>query len=143
MERKNKIIIFLCIISLFVFLGFAFYLIINFYVPETKGVYVSEVIDGDTFELSDGKIIRLLCVDAPEQGETGYEDSKSFLEHLILHKEIRLENFSGTDKDKYGRLLRFVYVNISDREIFLNKEIIRLGYGEVFEYSNVSCDIVD
>ena len=105
--------------------------------PET-GIYVSEVIDGDTFEMSDKEIIRLLCVDTPEEGEAGYEEAKSFLAHLVLLKEIRFEY--ETDRyDKYNRTLAFVYVNISDEEIFVNKEVVRLGFGELFEYGESDC----
>ncbi|MFH1722945.1 MAG: hypothetical protein ABH950_10130 [Candidatus Altiarchaeota archaeon] len=49
-------------------------------VEEVKAV--SRVIDGDTFELSTGEKIRLICIDAPEKGEEFYEKSKTYLEDL-------------------------------------------------------------
>ncbi len=101
---------------------------------------VIRVIDGDTFELANGDIIRMICVDTPEKGKEGYEEAKEFLESLILFKEVQLEK-SIDDKDKYGRLLRYVYINYSLTNelyeyVFINKEIIENGYGSVFPYGN-------
>ena len=88
---------------------------------------VIKVIDGDTFVLAKGQVIRLICIDAPEQGTKGSEDAKAFLESLILNKEVILEK-DVSNTDKYDRLLRYVYVN----GVFVNKEIINHGYGTIF-----------
>lgn len=97
--------------------------------------YVSRVIDGDTIELSTGEIIRLICIDSPERNLKGYLESKEFLESLVLNKNIRLES-DNDDKDKYNRSLRYVYVNSSDKEIFVNKELVKQGYATLFPYLN-------
>lgn len=83
--------------------------------------YVTNVIDGDTFRLSSGQTVRILCVDTPEKGKVGYEEAKLFLESLILNKEVNLTS-EGNDKDAYGRLLRYVYIDntLVNREIILN-----------------------
>jgi len=109
--------------------------------------FVSNVIDGDTFELANGDKVRLICVDAPELGKAGANDSKTFLEILILNKDVRLEK-DLEDKDSYGRLLRYVYVNDSfneGNEIFVNKELVREGYASVFRYENDTrrCDEIE
>ncbi|MGV8152620.1 MAG: thermonuclease family protein [Candidatus Nanoarchaeia archaeon] len=119
---------------------------------------VTRVIDGDTFELATGEKIRLICIDAPEIKSKGGEESKLFLESIILGKEIRLEK-DITDKDAYGRLLRYVWINIttespstslgdsqgsmmmqwktySTKEILVNKEMVANGYAQVFRYGN-------
>src|SRR3989344_1448789 len=71
--------------------------------------FVKRVIDGDTFVLGNEEIVRLICVDTPEEGNKGYEEALEFLEDMILLKEVRL--VEGIDKkDSYGRLLRYVYV---------------------------------
>ena len=135
--------------------------------PAEKTEYVNlsentatRIIDGDTFELASGDIVRLICIDTPEEGKEGYEEATDFLFSLVYHKEVRLEK-DIDDKDKYGRLLRYVYVrneNISDHpknptnsqesffdvndsenpelEIFVNKEIVKKGYGTLFLYGN-------
>ncbi len=94
---------------------------------------VIRVIDGDTFEIYSGDKVRLICVDTPEKGEDGYEDATEYLESLILDKEVRMEK-DISDKDKYGRLLRYIWVDVLGEEVFVNKEIVQEGYGEVFEY---------
>jgi micrococcal nuclease len=97
--------------------------------------YVSEIIDGDTFRMSDSETIRLICVDAPEKGKEGYEDAKNFLSHLVLYNQVRLEK-DVSETDEYGRLLRYVYVNFSGREIFVNQELVKEGYADLFPYGN-------
>jgi micrococcal nuclease len=119
-------------ILLLAFLIFLFVLPYTIKEPEEiADKLVTNVIDGDTFQYYNAKnysyeIVRLLCVDAPEKGEEGYIESKQFLESLILGKQINL-NPSITDKDIYGRSLRYVYVDNK----FINKEILSNGYGEL------------
>lgn len=105
---------------------------------------VSRVIDGDTFELCSGETARLLCVDTPEKGEEGYEEAKVFLEDLILYKEVRLEssNYNGNNTDKYGRLLRWVYVQDIDKETFVNKYLLEEGYGDILIIPPEKCNEV-
>jgi endonuclease YncB( thermonuclease family) len=142
--KKNKIIFIFVSILTFLLLAFAFWIIIDYEtedMPES-GVYVIEVIDGDTFKMSDSSIVRLLCADTPEQGEDDYERSKKFLESLILYRNVRLV---GNETDKYNRDLRFVYVSGgggSDSEIFVNREIVRLGFGSLFEYGDSDCSLL-
>ncbi len=92
---------------------------------------VKEVIDGDTFKLYSGEIIRLICVDAPEKGEKGFEESKEFLAKLIEGREVRLEK-DIDDMDSYNRSLRYVYLG----DIFVNKELVKNEYARVFPYRN-------
>ena len=133
-------------IFIFIFIGLAIYLIAQY---ESRGfdenvVFVYEIIDGDTFKMSDGEVVRLLCVDTPEVSEEGYDEAVSFLESLILDKIIILEPGElSDDVDKYNRSLRWAYVNISENEILVNKEIIRLGFGEVLELIDGECDLVE
>ena len=109
--------------------------------------YVIRVIDGDTFEIYSGDKVRLICVDTPELGDTGSYEAKDFLEDLILDKVVRMEK-DISDKDKYGRLLRYVYVSKGidgfEDEIFVNKKIVKEGYGEIFEYGDDTkyCDVI-
>jgi len=99
---------------------------------------VLRVIDGDTLELGSGEIVRLLCVDTPERSEEGYKEASEFLEGLVLYKKVRLEK-GKENRDRYGRLLRYVYVSDNGGEIFVNKEIIDKGYGEVFPFGEEDC----
>ena len=54
---------------------------------------------------------------------------------MILNKEVRLEK-DESEKDEYGRLLRYVYVNISGVEFFVNKQLVQERYAKIFRYGN-------
>ncbi|MBU3913412.1 MAG: thermonuclease family protein [Nanoarchaeota archaeon] len=110
-------------------------------IPENT---VTRIIDGDTFELASGEVVRLICIDAPELGTTRAEESSDFLFSLIYNKQVRLES-DIEDKDAYGRLLRYVYVNSSEGEIFINKALFQEGFASVFRYGNdtAKCDEIE
>jgi len=90
---------------------------------------VTEVIDGDTFKTKAGSTVRLLGVNAPEINDPGGDIAKQMLTCLIKDRNVRLEG-DVTDKDDYGRLLRYVFVNGD----FVNAEMIRMGYAELRFY---------
>jgi hypothetical protein len=90
---------------------------------------VSRVIDGDTLQLQNEDIVRLICIDTPEKGEPGADEATQYLESLVLNKIVRLEK-DVSEKDKYDRLLRYVYVD----DVFVNKQLVKEGHAEVFRY---------
>ncbi len=107
----------------------------NIQIPDN---YVARIIDGDTFVAiinNTEQTVRLLCIDAPELGAQGSEEAKAFLESLILNKEVRLEK-DISETDKYNRLLRYVWVNVTEEEIFVNQELVHQGYASIFIYGN-------
>ena len=127
----NKFIIFGVVIFVIAGLGFAFYIFINVKTNESiSNNSVVRVIDGDTFELASGDIVRLLCIDSPELEQEGSIESRNFLSSLILGKEVILES-DVLDKDDYGRLLRYVYLNETSELIFVNKMIFEQGFSEM------------
>lgn len=90
---------------------------------------VSSITDGDTLTLNTGDKVRLICIDAPERGDYYYEEASNYLEDLILNKEVTLlKDFSETDR--YGRLLRYIYVE----DIFVNYALVEEGYAKVYRY---------
>jgi len=86
---------------------------------------VSRVIDGDTIELTDGRRVRLLGVNAPENNENFYKESAEYLEKLIAGKQIGLEAFG---KDKYGRTLGYLYLD----NMLINLELVKNGFAHVY-----------
>jgi len=160
------ILLIVFLITMGIYLSFSSLKLVKEKNNEITNNTVTRIIDGDTFEISSGEKIRLLCVDTPEENQKGYEEAKQFLSDLILNKPIRLET-ENQDKDSYGRLLRYVYVNDSPSlcptpdykeddkilsanlcfsigapdEILVNKEIIDKAYGKLFEYNN-TCEKV-
>jgi micrococcal nuclease len=97
-----------------------------------------DVLDGDTFRLKNGEHVRLICINTPERTDEGYFEAKDFLTELIEGKEVRLEK-DVSERDKYNRLLRYVYINVTNssgfsREIFVNRELVQQGFAVVWRY---------
>lgn len=98
---------------------------------------VVEVIDGDTIEIeSDGQRLRLryIGIDTPETvdprkplqcfGEEASRENRRLLGGKIayLQKDI-------SETDKFGRLLRYVYLKLDDGSfLFINDYLVRQGY---------------
>lgn len=102
---------------------------------------VSRVIDGDTIEISTGQKVRYIGIDTPETVHPektvqcfGTEASQKNKE-LVEGKLVRLEK-DVSETDKYGRLLRYVYL-ISDGStptIFVNDYLISQGFARASTY---------
>lgn len=83
---------------------------------------VTKVIDGDTLVVEGGEHVRLLGIDADERGYPCYDAARVRLEELALNKTATLESDS-TDKDQYGRLLRYIIVDGKD----INETLVSEG----------------
>ncbi len=90
---------------------------------------VVRVIDGDTFVLENGERVRLIGIDTPEKGEMCFEEAKNRLEELVLGKNVLLYK-DRSMRDKYGRLVRFVYVD----GFFVNNVLVEEGFAFAFEF---------
>lgn len=90
---------------------------------------VSRVIDGDTVELSDGRTVRYIGVNTPEtrhptKGQECFgQEAKVKNIELVQGKEVRLEK-DVNETDRYGRLLRYVYV----QDQMINGQLVAEGY---------------
>ncbi|NTW22055.1 hypothetical protein HGA34_00745 [Candidatus Falkowbacteria bacterium] len=104
---------------------------------------VVKVIDGDTIDVEiEGKAqrLRLIGINTPETvdprrpvecfGKEASVKAKEFLNG----QEVELESDpTQTDRDKYGRLLRYVRTK---EGLFYNLEIIKQGYAYEYTYDN-------
>ena len=81
---------------------------------------VSSVTDGDTLRLDSGEAVRLVGMDAPEPGRCGSERATRLLTELTLGKVVTLPA-PVDDRDRYGRLLRYVDVDGVDAGLRLIK----------------------
>lgn len=96
---------------------------------------VAWVVDGDTIRLTGGEYVRYIGIDTPEtvHPETPVEwmgkEASDFNTQLVDGKTIRLE-FDAQKKDKYNRLLAYVYVG----DVFVNAELVRQGFAQVSTY---------
>ena len=101
---------------------------------------VSRVIDGDSFALNTGQVVRLASVEAPSFGYNGKPDdpyadtSKKELEALALGRQVDLY-YPGMTRDRYDRALAQVYLHPeAGKPVWLNRAIIEQGAGWVRLY---------
>lgn len=127
------------------FLSAFIYLLSN-YLSQTKAVsqtipipvtyLVTRVIDGDTFEIDGGVKVRLIGVDTPELngGKSKIQcyalEAKNKISSLILNKFVVLEK-DVSETDKYGRLLRYVYLDGS----LVNDQLVKEGYARIATFA--------
>jgi micrococcal nuclease len=97
----------------------------NFLADYEEGI-VTRVVDGDTLEIGN-ESIRLLGINTPERGEIYYKEAKELLSSLVLNKTIRLEK-EKEDKDRYGRKLRYIYLN----EENVNLKLVEQGLANFY-----------
>ena len=98
--------------------------------PDTA--LVIEVIDGDTIVIEGGYRVRYIGIDTPEthpELEPFGLEALEANQQLVEGKIVRLER-DVSQTDKYGRLLRYVYVD----GILVNAELVRLGLAEAKAY---------
>ena len=76
--------------------------------PTTVGLTVTNVVDGDTLDVSTGERIRIIGIDTPERGGCGYDEAANYLASLLTGKTVTLTPGAQDDRDAYDRLLRYV-----------------------------------
>jgi len=93
---------------------------------------VTQVIDGDTITIEGGYRVRYIGIDTPETypkiedfGVEAWQANRQ----LVEGKVVRLER-DISETDKYGRLLRYVYVD----DIFVNAELVIQGLAQAKAY---------
>jgi endonuclease YncB( thermonuclease family) len=104
-------------------------------VPEANAaVMVTKIYDGDTITLSTGEKVRLLQIDTPElsPAECYGEEARSVLVSLLgASEQITLKADPKLDKiDRYGRLLRYVFVGNTN----INLKLVELGAAAPYFY---------
>ncbi len=109
---------------------------------------VRRVIDGDTVELADGRLVRYIGINTPEVrrrarpgdrewragvGETWVKDPQPYAEaaadanrRLVEGRTVRLA-YDVQTHDRYGRLLAYVYVG----DQMVNDALLDAGYAQV------------
>ena len=95
---------------------------------------VVSIHDGDTLTLTTGEKVRLLQIDTPEisPAECYGAEARKILIQIIGKSAITLESddISG-DKDRYGRLLRYVKI----RKINVNLRLVEIGAATPYFYN--------
>ncbi|MEK5445877.1 thermonuclease family protein [Paenibacillus sp. FSL R7-0331] len=103
------------------------------YTSKTMDAEVTSVIDGDTFRIrtneGDTEKVRLLLIDTPEIGEQPEPyalEARDYTKELLDGQTVHLE-FDESERDQYGRLLAYVYVN----DQMVNQLLLEKGLARV------------
>ncbi|KAA3656180.1 MAG: thermonuclease family protein [Chloroflexi bacterium] len=105
--------------------------------PQLNGNYsetgqVVDIIDGDTIDVMiDGEEyrVRYIGIDTPERDEVCYNEATAKNSALVANQTVRLVQ-DVSDVDRYGRLLRYVYVD----NLLVNAELVAGGWAESKAY---------
>lgn len=116
----------------------------NFSYPDkySRIVFVSRVIDGDTFVLSDSQRVRMLGVNCPEIARQNkpadpYANHAALIsKSLIEHKKVKL-TFDGKAFDMFGRLLAYVWlIDAKGKDsLFIQAELLKNGFAGISYYT--------
>ena len=126
-------------------------------VPAEAQVTVTRVVDGDTFELSDGRTVRLIGIDTPEKhmsgklrsdaersgqdvetiqalGRAASQEAKRLAEGKRVELEYDQNNAAKGHKGRYGRTLAYVWVLGEDgnRAYMVNRTLVGSGYAHAY-----------
>jgi micrococcal nuclease len=93
---------------------------------QARTAVVAAVVDGDTLALEDGRRVRLLQIDAPEERTEchGAASARELAELAPRGTGVTLDGDPGLDDvDAHGRVLRYVFVDGRN----VNVELVRRG----------------
>lgn len=95
-----------------------------------ENTLVKYVIDGDTIVLADNSKVRYIGINSPELDNNGKmecfaQNAKNFNKQLVENQIVSLEK-DISDKDKYGRILRYVYLDGT----LINEILISQGFAK-------------
>lgn len=99
--------------------------------PKAETAIVDRALDGDSIRLIDGREVRYIGIDTPEihsfegGAEPWAERAKEANAHLVEGRRVRLER-EISDRDRFGRLLRHVYVG----RVWVNGRLVEQGLAE-------------
>lgn len=107
---------------------------------QQKEVYVTKVIDGDTFWVNNGSEkfkVRFIGIDAPETRNSRgklkgpyAKEAREYVQQLTENKWVKLE-LDVQKKDRYKRLLAYIYLLDGT---FLNADLVKGGFAVVDTY---------
>ena len=112
--------------------------------PESReSVSVRHVIDGDTFDLTDDRRVRMLGIDAPEAGyedkiaEPHSDESTAWLRDRVEGREVQLR-IDAREKDRYGQLLAWVF---DPDGILINQQMLSEGHAKLLPDFGLPLDL--
>jgi micrococcal nuclease len=108
----------------------------------TETARVVRIVDGDTIVVDRGngdERLRYVGIDAPESVKPG--TPVAFMGHeasaanaaLVAGREVVLER-DVSDRDRFDRLLRYVWLREGDAWLLVNLELVRQGYASAVSF---------
>lgn len=103
--------------------------------PSGELFKVTRIIDGDTIKIEGGQAVRYIGIDTPETVhpqkavECFGREASAKNKELVEGKSVQLEK-DISETDKYGRLLRYVYVD----GVFVNELLVKEGFAHASSY---------
>lgn len=98
---------------------------------------VVHVTDGDTIVVRlDGEEVRVryIGIDAPEAGEECLaSEATEANAALVEGRTVELER-DVSETDRFGRLLRYVWLETDTGRVLVNRELVEGGFAEAVEY---------
>jgi micrococcal nuclease len=96
--------------------------------PAADAWTVTNIVDGDTIDVRSStgttERVRIIGIDTPERGECGFAEAAAALRQTIGDRPVTLTPGARDDRDRYGRILR--YVDVGDTDAGL--KLIQDGY---------------
>lgn len=103
--------------------------------PQAITAKVTRVYDGDTIEIETGQKVRYIGIDSPEVYPSRLcfsDEARIENQNLVLGKVVKLVK-DNSETDKYGRLLRYVYVEnpeLVSGSVFINDFLVKSGFAK-------------
>ncbi len=110
------------------------------------GAQVTRIVDGDTLKVringqGEEQTIRIIGVDTPETKDPNREDM-CYGDEATAKTQDLVDSAGGkvelekdvSETDRYGRLLRYVWLPNSDGRTMLNEELVKGGYARTVVY---------
>jgi micrococcal nuclease len=98
-------------------------------------ISVVRVVDGDTIvvKINDTEeSVRLIGINTPEKNECFGREATEKMKDILKNEKVKLEvDMSQGDKDRYGRILRYIYL---DDGTLVNKKMIEDGFGKEYTF---------
>lgn len=98
---------------------------------------VLRIIDGDSFVLNTGLVVRMAQIEAPRISMNDDEGLKSrqALEKLVLNQNVELK-YGGLKRDRLGRALAQVFISngLFETPLWVNIEMLKQGRARVHSY---------
>ncbi len=112
---------------------------------------VAWVTDGDTVRVQIGDMsetVRLIGIDAPEesaaaQSDCYAEEAHAYLSRMVDNQTVYLEADTN-DRDRYGRLLRYLWLPMDDGYLLINQSIVGEGFAvaRIYENDDLHADLL-